>query len=361
MSVPTVKFNTQEKKEFFDELKKRVDAYFTDNNISKNANLNMKLKTAFMLLLQFVPLVILLTNTVHNTAAILSLWGLMGFGTAGIGLSIMHDANHGSYSKNKNTNTALGLLFNVIGSYYINWKIQHNVLHHTYTNIEGFDEDIDTRVMRLSPKQERLWAHRFQAYYASFFYGIMTIYWLVSKDFEQLVKYNKLNLFKSQGVTYSRALFQIILTKVLYFSVVIGLPLLVTDMSVGVVLLGFFIMHFICGVTLSFIFQCAHVLEETEFFEAEKDHKQENSWAIHQLKTTANFANKSRVFSWLIGGLNFQVEHHLFPNICHVHYRNIAPIIKKTAQEFELPYNEHHTFVGALNSHFSLLNHLGRA
>ena len=120
-------------------------------------------------------------------------------------------------------------------------------------------------------------------------------------------------------------------------------------------------MHFICGLILALIFQPAHVLEETEFFEREENGSMENNWAIHQLKTTANFAKGSRLFSWLIGGLNFQIEHHLFPNICHVHYRKISKIVKETCQNLTSPYHEHVTFYGALKSHFSLLHQLGKA
>ena len=355
MSVPTAKFNpSAEQKSFFIELKKRVDNYFVEQNISKYANTSMKLKTIFILVLQFTPMVILFSNLVHGTLEIIILWGIMGLGTAGIGLSIMHDANHGAYSSKKSTNMHLGYLFNAIGSYYINWKIQHNVLHHTFTNVEDYDEDIETRVMRLSPKQEKKWIHKYQAYYATFFYGIMTIYWLISKDFEQIVKYKKLNLLKTQGVTFTKALTQVLLTKIIYFFTLLILPAIITDMSFGVL-----IMHIVCGLTLSLIFQCAHVLEETEFFQVNKRESLENNWAIHQLKTTANFANNSTIFSWFIGGLNYQVEHHLFPNICHIHYKQIAPIVKKTAKEFNLPYYEHKTFLGALHSHYSLLNSLG--
>src|SRR5690606_6814311 len=107
------------------------------------------------------------------------------------------------------------------------------------------------------------------------------------------------------------------------------------------------------------IFQSAHVIEETDFYEADNEGGVENNWAIHQMRTTANFARKSTIFSWLIGGLNYQIEHHLFPNICHVHYQGISGIVKKTAHEFDVPYYQHKTFYGALKSHFTLLDQLG--
>ena len=364
MKTPVIKFNSKEEtasddKAFYTELKKRVNQYFKDNNKTRYGNLNMKLKTVFMISLNFVPLTLMLTGVVNSSWLVAFMWTLMGFGTAGIGLSIMHDANHGSYSKNDTVNRMLGYMFDLIGSYHINWKIQHNVLHHTFTNVGGYDEDIDTRVMRLTPNQVRKKIHKFQAYYATFFYGIMTIYWLISKDFEQVVKYSKNNLLKAQGLTFTRALTQVIIIKICYFTAMIALPILITSIPWYQVVLGFLLMHVITGLILAFIFQSAHVLNETEFFEVDKDGSIENNWAIHQLKTTSNFAHGSKIFSWFIGGLNYQVEHHLFPNICHVHYKALSPIVQQTAEEFNVPYHQHKTFFGALQSHFSLLNRLG--
>ena len=139
----------------------------------------------------------------------------------------------------------------------------------------------------------------------------------------------------------------------------IVLPMILIDLPWWQILLGFLMMHLICGLIIAFIFQSAHVIEETDFFTANKEGGVENNWAIHQMKTTANFANKSVLFSWFIGGLNYQIEHHLFPNICHVHYRKISKIVKQTAEEFSIPYKQHKTFYGAVKSHLTLLNKLG--
>jgi linoleoyl-CoA desaturase len=125
-------------------------------------------------------------------------------------------------------------------------------------------------------------------------------------------------------------------------------------------LLAFFWMHFIAGMVLALIFQPAHVINETEFYVPNEDLTVENHWAIHQLKTTANFANNSPIFSWYVGGLNYQVEHHLFPNICHVHYNKISKIVKETAKEYGVPYYSGQSFFGAVHNHFSMLNKLGK-
>jgi linoleoyl-CoA desaturase len=359
MKPPGINFNVQDQPEFFTELRKKVNRYFKDNNLSRHANFDMKIKTVFMVSLYFVPLALLLTGLISSFWIANLMWALMGLGMAGIGMTVTHDAMHRSYSKNQKVNNVLGFLINFNGGYHVNWKIQHNVLHHSFTNIEGFDEDFDNGWMRFSPNQRRRWIYRFQVIYAPFFYGLMSIHWLISKDFESLKRYRKKELLAGQGLTFKRALIQVIFNKSWYLALTLILPMIFMDMVWWQVLLGFLLMHFVCGLVLAFIFQAAHVLEETDFYVADNNGSVENSFAIHQLKTTANFARRSRIFSWFIGGLNFQIEHHLFPNICHVHYKQISKIVKETAEEFSLPYLQHKTFFSALKSHFSLLYRLG--
>jgi linoleoyl-CoA desaturase len=360
MSQPqVVRFNTQDRPEFFIELRKRVNQYFKDNQITKYANLNMKLKTAFMIGLYFIPLAIMLSGAIHTFWPAFVLWILMGLGMSGIGLSIMHDANHGAYSKNKKVNEALGYLLNFIGGYHINWRIQHNVLHHSFTNVHGHDEDIEKAILRLTPDTERKPMHRFQVLYAPFLYGLMTIYWLLSKDFEQLYRYDKKNLLKAQGKTFRGAMIEVAVNKILYVILSIVLPYIILGLPAWQFAIGFLSMHFVCGQILALIFQPAHVIEGTAYYKPDESGSVENNWAVHQLLTTTNFGNKGRLFSWFVGGLNYQIEHHLFPNICHIHYRNLSPIVKATAQEFGIPYHEHETFFSAVASHFKLLYKLG--
>ncbi len=359
MNTPSVKFNRQDRPEFFKVLRARVNQHFQDKKVSRHANFMMKAKTVFMLCLYLTPLAILLSGAITTFWPMMLMWFLMGLGMSGIGLSVMHDANHGSYSNNQMVNKAVGYLSNLIGGYHANWKIQHNVLHHSFTNIHGFDEDIDKGVMRFSPNQERKGIFRFQAFYATFLYGLMTIFWLLAKDFIQLFKYDKKNLLEGHGLTFRSALAEILFNKTWYIVLTVVLPIMLIDLPVGQILLGFFMMHFLCGVILAFIFQPAHVLEETDFYKTDEYGSVENNWAIHQLRTTANFANQSTFFSWFIGGLNYQIEHHLFPHICHVHYPELSKIVKATAEEYGVPYHQHKTFYGALKSHFSLLHQLG--
>lgn len=351
---------TKGHEEFYKVLRKRVNNYFKENGISRHANANMVVKTIFMISLYVIPFVLILT-LFESTGLIVLMWALMGFGMAGIGLSIMHDANHNAYSKHNSVNWILGKLLLPIGGSDVNWRIQHNVLHHTYTNVTGMDEDIDTGVlMRFSPNQKLRKGHKLQHIYAWFLYGFMTIMWFSSKDYAQLFRYKKKDLLKTQGVKFSSMLITVIITKVVYLGVFLGLPMIFSALPWWGTVLTFFMMHFIAGLTLALIFQPAHVIPSSNFPVPDKTGNIESDWAVNQLMNTANFAPKSTWFSWYVGGLNYQVEHHLFPNICHVHYSKISHIVRDTAFEYNLPYYSYKTFADAVFEHGKLLYHLGR-
>ncbi|CAN5365497.1 acyl-CoA desaturase [soil metagenome] len=355
----TIKFGTQQP-EFYATLSQRVNGYFKTNNISRNANWEMVTKTIFMLSLFFVPYAISISGVVTAFWGYALLCVVMGLGTAGIGLSIMHDANHGSYSTKPWINDMLGYTLNCVGANAFNWKIQHNVLHHTYTNIYEVDEDISPRgVLRMSPDSPWKSFHRFQHLYAWFLYGLMTIVWVVGKDFGRLVRYQRDGLVKKQKANIAIEWSILIFTKVVYVTYIFIIPVLVLPFAWWQILIGFTVMHFVAGFILAIVFQPAHVVEGTSYFMPDEGGNLENSWAIHQLYTTTNFAHNNRILSWYVGGLNFQVEHHLFPNICHVHYRNLSSIVEETAKEFGLPYKMKETFWDALVAHGCMLKDLG--
>lgn len=356
----TIRFSPT-RQEFLTTLNARIGDYFKTNQISRHANRQMVIKTIFMFCLYFGPYALIATGLLTNMWLVIGLVILMSFGLSGIGLSVMHDANHGAYSKRGWINNVLGYSLNLIGANSFNWKIQHNVLHHTYTNVYDTDEDISPRgVIRMTPHSEWKYMHKFQFVYAWFLYGLLTIAWMVVKDFVRLVKYQKTGLVKKQKANIVSEWVILIATKVVYVSYIFIVPLLFTPFAWWQILIGILIMHYITGFILAIIFQPAHVIEGTEFPLPDEKNNLENNWAIHQLHTTTNFANKSKWFSWYIGGLNFQIEHHLFPNICHVHYRKISKIVMDTATEFGLPYKNVRTFVGALSRHAKLLKDLGR-
>ena len=362
MKFKKIQFEGRNQKEFFKTVRSRVDEYFKSNNLSRAANTGMVMKTIFMLILYFLPFAFILSGVVSNYWILLLLWAIMGIGGAGVGLSVMHDANHGSYSKSKKVNKALGYLAELIGASSLNWRIQHNVLHHTYTNIQGMDEDIDSVewLLRFSPHSKLYKIHRLQHFYAWFLYGIMTIFWVTARDFIQLARYKKKGLIKRERTTYTKALIQLIAFKLLYYSYTFFLPLLVLDLAWWQVLIGFLLMHVIASLILTSIFQPAHVMETSDFPLPNSEGKIEEYFAVHEMRTTTNFAPESKLFSWYVGGLNFQIEHHLFPNICHVHYRKLSPIVKRTAKEFGVPYNVQPSFFKALVEHGKMLKRLGR-
>ena len=358
-----VKFPSKGADSFFDAIKQRVNEYFESNQLSRHANAQMRMKTIAMLSMYFLPYFFIVTGVVSSSLWIFYvLWAIMGFGIAGIGTSVMHDSNHGSYSENNTVNFLLGSVLNVLGGYSRNWKIQHNILHHTYTNLDGLDEDIDAGILlRMSPHAPYRKFHRFQHLYAWFLYAVMNIFWVTYKDYKGLNKYNKNGLLRKEKVSYKTALTELTAFKVFYIVYILVLPVLFSGVLWYHVVIGFLLMHVIGGLLLACTFQLAHVMESSEYPVPSDTRKMENNWAVHQLLNTTNFAPKNKLLSWYIGGLNYQIEHHLFPHICHVHYPKIAKIVEEEAAKFQLPYNVQPTLITALGEHKRMLKKLGRS
>jgi len=214
--------------------------------------------------------------------------------------------------------------------------------------------------MRFSPSQKLLKGHRFQFIYAWFLYGLMTLMWATTKDYAQWKRYKKKDLIKTQNLSTKSFLWTLISTKTLYLSLTLGLPIIFSALPWWGTIIGFVAMHFVAGLTLAAIFQPAHVVPTSSFEKPSKEGNIELGWAANQMMNTANFAPKARLFSWYVGGLNYQIEHHLFPNICHVHYRKISAIVRETAFEYNLPYYSYKTFAEALGGHAKMLYNLGR-
>lgn len=345
-------------KQFAAALRKNVYDYFKDRGISTKGNAAMVIQTIVMLSIYIVPFVVVLTVPLSIGLAVL-MAVLAGIGMAGIGMCIMHDAVHGSYSNKPWLNKLLGGTMYLLGSNVLNWKIQHNMLHHTYTNIEGYDMDIASKgPIRLSEYAPVRKIHRYQYIHAFFFYGLMTMSKL-TKDFVQLAEYSKAGLTGQYSVSPRFEYAKMVFVKALYLFVFIGLPVLFTPFTWWQVVIGFFIMHWTAGCILSTVFQMAHVVEGAKQLLPNKDGVIEMEWVVHELQTTSDFARHNLFLNWYIGGLNFQIEHHLFPNIAHIHYRNIAPIVEKTAREFGFVYNIKPTFRNAFFSHIRRLRELG--
>jgi linoleoyl-CoA desaturase len=356
----SVKFVNPDQHLFYQTLKENVNRYFKDNGISTHANAQMVIKTIVLFIMYLTPYVLIMTIPMPYLMA-LGLWVLMGIAFAGIGMSVMHDANHGAYSSKASINKLVGYSLNFVGSVVFNWKLQHNILHHTYTNITGLDEDIQAKAgMRFTPNVPLNKPHRWQFIYVFGLYAIMTLYWIIAKDFVQLVRYRKQGVNASTPAEYRFQILRLVFVKAVYFFAIIVAPMIWAGFAFWQVALGFVVMHLVGSLILSLVFQLAHTVEGTSHPIPDEEGIVHNIWAVHQLQTTMNFSRKNKVLSWYVGGLNFQVEHHLFPKICHVHYPKIAPIVKRTAAQFNIPYLENETFSGALKSHLRLLYDLGR-
>lgn len=344
-------------KPFKDLLDERINQYFSSKNIDERGNWKLYSKTIILLVSLFTVYAIILSIN-PPTWISLVLCALLGFIQATIGFNVMHDAAHGSYSHNTKVNNIIAFLGgDLMGASTFLWKIKHNIIHHTYTNIEGLDDDIAKYpIFRLSPHQERKWFHRYQHLYSLPLYFFTTFNWILFDDYLKLVtkKINttEIRTFKSKdhiGFWLGK-----IINIILFFVI----PIFIFGFWKA--LLGFFIMHAMLGVTLALVFQMAHAVENAEFPLPNEKHKMENEWALHQVKTTVNFAMNNKIISWLVGGLNYQVEHHLYPKISHVHYPEISKIVKQTCKDLNINYLYFPTFWDALVSHFSYLKLQGR-
>jgi linoleoyl-CoA desaturase len=239
------------------------------------------------------------------------------------------------------------------------WNITHNVVHHTYTNIPGHDEDIEVApgLIRLSPEDKSKKIQNYQHFYAFLLYGFASLSWVFRKDFKKF--YQKQIGHYDNSKHPKSEVFNLYFFKGLYYILFIIVPLIVLDITWWQFILGFVAMHMAEGMVLGVVFQLAHVVEGTDFPITNEKGNIEEAWAIHQMRTTANFARKSFLATWFCGGLNMQVEHHLFPKICHIHYPNISEIVKQTAEEFDVPYIENITFTQAIKSHYKMLKKFG--
>lgn len=357
MSAP--KFKVPGKNSMRRELRKRTNAYFKDTGQSPTGNYELYIKAIVITSL----IVGIYTHLVFFNTGILwlnlTLCLMMGFLAAAVGFNIMHDGTHGSFSKKKWLNDLAGLSLNFLGANMFMWKTKHNTVHHTYTNIEGVDDDLNARPMlRMCKKQKKYGIHKYQHIYFGFAYSLLYIYWVFFTD------YKKYFLGHVGGIPIpkmsAKEHFIFWFFKALFVVVYIVLPII----YLGVIpwLVGFLIMTMSGGLVMSLVFQLAHVVEETEFPEVNgSTGTTDDEWVIHQLKTTANFSPKNLLVRWFTGGLNYQVEHHLFPNISHIHYPAISKIVEQLCKEYEVPYLSHKYLSSAIKSHVSHLKAMGQA
>jgi linoleoyl-CoA desaturase len=353
-----VRFTNRDAAAFVADLKTSVGAWFEQTGKSDKANFAMISKTVILLGSMIGTYLLLITNTITGWTAIGGVI-LMGVAMAGIGFSVAHDALHGAYSNKPWVNTMLGASFDMLGANGYMWQITHNVIHHTYTNIHNVDEDLTVSpLLRLSPDAEHYWFHRFQHWYAAGAYSLATLFWVFAKDFKYFMKKD---LGPFQDRKHSKgAVTWLVVSKIAYYIYALVLPLMLIQAPWWAILLGFATVHLIAGAILGIVFQLAHVVEGTEYPLPDDTGNMEHTWAVHEMLTTSNFARSNPVLRWYIGGLNFQIEHHLFPKVCSIHYPEISGIVQDVAKKHGIPYNEHLTFTAALASHWRMLKKLGQ-
>lgn len=354
----TPKFTNIKGSTFHQELKRRVNNYFLENNKKSTGNFSLYFKAVLLVCSYLFLYVHLVFFNPGGIIALLECFAMGGL-TAAIGFNVMHDGSHGSFSNSKLANKLATFSSNMLGASGLMWNNKHNIIHHTYTNIDGVDDDIEIKPMlRMCTSQKKYWIHRFQHIYVWFLYTLLLIVWLFISDYTKyfskkigIVPIKKLSAFDH---------FAFWAAKIGYAIMMIFLPIYMVGFLPW--LLGFLALTLFSGFILSVVFQLAHTVEETAFPLPSADtNKVENEWAIHQIETTANFATKNKVISWLVGGLNFQIEHHLFPKISHIHYPEISKIIKQTCQEFNIKYIEYRRMRHAIVSHAAYLRKMGKA
>lgn len=354
-----LKFANVSQSQFFATLRERTDTYFKRQGLSPHANLAMWLK-ASLFLGGFLLLYGLLLSNQFGLWTMLSFCVGLGLFAAFIGFNVSHDALHGAFSSKAWINRWLGKSFYLMGANPYVWKMTHNVVHHTYTNIPGHDEDIEIApgLIRLdSDEAHRPW-QRYQQYYAFGLYALASLSWVFRKDY---LKFFKAKIGQNDNTNHPTSEYiNLFAGKFIYYFCLLIIPYLILEVSWWQVGIGFLAMHLTEGIVLGLVFQLAHVVEGTAFPTPSPQGDIEEAWAVHQLRTTANFAPNSKVAAFFLGGLNRQIEHHLFPKVCHIHYPALTAIVRQTAADFNLPYLENRSFLSALHSHYRLLKIQGQ-
>lgn len=346
---------------FMKELRRRVDAYFETTGRRRRDCPTMYFKTA-TILLWFFGAYFTLLFFVHTWYTILPLAIILGLGLAAIGFNIQHDGSHKGYSDRPWINKIMALTLDLMGGSSYLWDWKHNAIHHTYTNVAGHDDDIDLGFLgRLAPEQPRYWFHRMQSIYLFALYGFLAIKWHLVDDFKQIAvgRIGDKKIPRPKG--WDLVVF--IGGKALFFSMAFVVPMLLHPW--WAVLITYAIASFVSGVVLSIVFQLAHCVEGAQFpVPVEQDDgsraKIQTEWAVHQVQTTVDFSRRNPVLSWFLGGLNFQIEHHLFHKISHVHYPALSKVVEQTCKEYGVSYKSHRTFFSALASHYRWLREMGR-
>lgn len=354
---PAAKIHFPPHDQFHDDLKARVEAYFVTTKQPKRGGAKMATKTAILVLWAVSTWTALMFITLPAPGVILGVITL-ALAMAGIGFAVMHDANHGAYSESARVNALFSLSLDLLGASSFHWRQAHNVMHHSYTNISRLDIDLEmSSLLRVAPWQERRPVHRFQWAYVSLLFALFPLKWWLYDDVVMFIHGRRAPQIHPapRGWTLVQALS--LKTVFLCWAFVIPALLHPTWWLIPLWLLG----SAVLGNLLGWIFQLAHVVQDADFYDVAPGGEVPSAWARHQVLTTVDFARENRLVSWYLGGLNFQVEHHLFPQISHTHYPAIARIVEATCAEHGVRYRATRTFTGAFLENVRHLRRMGAA
>jgi linoleoyl-CoA desaturase len=338
-------------------VSQRVDGYFQDRRISRHANLEMMSKTLLAFVLWIGTYLWLITGR-FSSLEVVGVYVVHGFAQLYMAFNIAHDANHGAYSKSRRVNRVLACVFDLVGVSSYMWRLLHNDSHHSFVNVRGADTTfVSAKVLRFSSRDPWRPFHRYQYLYASLLYCLSTLDWVLTKDFRWLFepRFGNRKIVKHP----LGELVLLFVAKAFYYTYMLVLPLRYLSVPWYSIVLGFIVMHFFLGFTIALIFQPNHFNEDSTFPEADEEGHISNNYITHIFDTTMDYARGNPFTTWILGGLNLHVIHHMFPGICHVHYPALTKIIISTAEEHGLSYREKRTVTGAFLAHLRWLKSLG--
>lgn len=347
----------QPRTDFHRALCERVNEYFAETGRSRRSSTAMFGKTFFMMAWLAVSY-ILLVFVASSWWAVALLSTSIAFAIAGVGFTVQHDANHGAFSDRRWANRLAALSLDLIGGSSYLWRWRHNVLHHNYPNVSGVDDDINIGALaRVSPEQPQYQLHRFQHFYLWFLYGFVAFRWQLIYDFKEMAQSRIGDIDIPRANSVDTTLFAT--GKAVFISLALIVPMIFNP--IWVVLLVYCAVMFSVGILIAVVFQLAHCVEEADFPERPQDDEaMTTDWAVHQLRSSVDFARSNRVLGWYLGGLNFQAVHHLFPKVCHIHYAALSKLVEETCEQYGITYRIQPSFRAALASHYRWIRKMGR-
>lgn len=353
---------------FYPTLRRRVVERLEEKGLSRRGSAEIWIKATLLILWFWSSLIMAITTTDNYWHACLwsICWGISG---AFVGTCIQHDGNHGAFSRWPLLNKAAGWTQDMMGASAFTWEFQHMLGHHPYTNLLDTQENQNNQesdpdvfssypLMRMHPQNEVKPFHKYQHLYAPFLFGLMTLSKCYQQDVEVVLskKLYHLDANCRYGSTWNVLRFWGM--KVLSAAYCVVWPCYTHGIAKGLFLC--FIGHFACGELLATMFIVNHVIDGVSFAHdgAEKPYDRKgntpmeaiartpgktpdvplNDWAAVQCQTSVNWSKGSWFWNHFSGGLSHQIEHHLFPSICHTHYVHIQDVVETTCQEFGVPY-----------------------